>query len=321
MSDWQHVLAIVTSILLMAGGAHVAVESSCRIGRRLGVSQLVIGLTFVALGTSLPELTVTLVAAFEGQGGISVGNVVGSNVFNLGFILGGCALVSAIPTSRTLMVRDGFILLLAATFLTLMLYWDLTLGRFEGGVMLLGLIAYIFFLYWTGARHASEAEWVSEAVGDDAAKQSGSLMKDLLVFSVGLAVVIGASQLLVHSATHIARVMGVTEWVIGVTVVAAGTSAPELAVSVVSLMKGRFDISAGNLIGSDLFNILGVLGVAGLVHPVTVSAQTRPSLILVPASVLLLLVFVRTGWRISRLEGGLLFLVGALRWWVDIQPM
>ncbi len=303
---------VAASIAVLAFGAHYLVEAAARIGMRLGLSELIIGLTFVAIGTSAPEFGVTVIAALDGQGDISVGNVVGSNIFNLGFILGGCALFRPIPTSRTLLSRDGLILAISSVVLVAYVYFDLELSALEATSFLVALVAWLILLY--RAKGGGE----DGPIDDIEVKPSDSIPIDLLVFIMGLGAVIGGSQLLVSSSIDLARYFEVSEWVIAVTIVAAGTSAPELAVSIVSVVKGRYAIGAGGLVGSDIFNVLGVLGVAGTIHPVTIHADSRPSLLALPVMVLALLFFARTGWRISRLEGALLLLFGIGRWWLDL---
>lgn len=304
---------VAASIALLAFGAHYVVEAASRIGVRLGMSELVIGLTFVAIGTSAPEFGVTVTAALEGRGDISMGNVVGSNIFNLGFILGGCALIRPIPTGRSLLMRDGAILAVASLVLVAFVYFDLELSALEGGLFLLALFAWLLMLYRT------KGGGEDGPIDDFELRPSESIPFDVLLFGVGLASIVGGSELLVTSAVSLATDFGVSEWVVAVTIVAAGTSAPELAVSIASVAKHRYAIGAGGLVGSDIFNVLGVLGVAGTIHPVTIAAESRPSLVALPLMVLALLLFVRTGWKVSRFEGLLLVLFASARWWLDLS--
>ncbi len=188
------------------------------------------------------------------------------------------------------------------------------------------LVGWLLVLY-RGAREmmrdGGQVDWEDLAadVPIDTAplEASVSVPRDLGLFVFGLVAVIGGSELLVGGATALARDMGVSEWVIGVTIVAAGTSAPEAAVSLACVLRGRFDIGAGNLVGSDIFNVLGVLGVAGTIQPVSVHAGARMSLIALPVMVFVLLFFIRTGWRVSRLEGLALLAFASFRWWLDLS--
>ncbi|MDE1460808.1 calcium/sodium antiporter [Spartinivicinus poritis] len=306
---WLNALIVLVTMLLIAKGAQWVVVSASQLAKLLGLSELVIGLTVVAMGTSAPEFAVTLIAGLKGHGNISVGNIVGSNIFNLGFILGGCALVKAIPTSSKLVWRDGMVLFAATVFLTIVVGLDLHLGRLEGAIMFTGLVLYIIYLLYQRDDSLS-----SEAVLSVA---NHPLFKQCLMLGGGLILILASSHLMVDAAASIAADFGVSEWVIAVTIVAAGTSAPEIATSLTGVIKGHYSLSAGNIIGSDLFNLLGVLGLAGMLQPVTTDPMARISLLAVTAMVLVTVFFMRTGWRISRLEGALLVFFGLMRWGFD----
>jgi len=302
----SNALIILISALVLWWGAVWIVESAARIARRLGLSELVIGLTIVALGTSSPEFAVTVGAALKGQGNISVGNVIGSNIFNMGFILGGVAVVRAIATSRTMVVRDGG-MLIALSLLLLLFFRDLYIARWEGMFLLALLVLYVGILLFSRESveevPAGEFRWY-----------------DILRLLAGLVLVIGGGHFLVEAAVALAYIIGVSDWAIGVTIVAAGTSAPEFAVSLVGAIRGRHGISAGNLIGSDIFNLLGVLGLAATIRPMTVDPSVYSSLLVLAGMVFLVVVFLmRTGWVISRWEGALLILINLVRWILDFR--
>ena len=282
------------------------VESSVRIAHHLGVSQLVIGLTIVAFGTSAPEFAVTIGAAIQGQSNISVSNVIGSNVFNLGFILGGVSIVRAIGSSRRLIWRDGMILI-ASTILILVFLWDYQLARIEGLFLFLGLIAYNLFLVLKKEKADVESSRPQSRFSDTL----------LLVFSIG--VIVMGGYLLRKGAVELARAIGISEWVIGATVIAAGTSAPEFATSLVASLKGHHGISAGNLIGSCIYNILGVLGLAGLLRPMVVATNVRSSIFMLIILVLLAVAMLRTNAKLSRREGIVLVAVGILIWIIEFM--
>ena len=313
---WTHAIVVLVMVGVIAVGAHWVVESSARMAARLGVSELIIGLTVVAFGTSAPEFAVTLLAAFRNQGDISVGNIVGSNIFNLGFILGGCAMVRAIPTSKALVKRDGVVIAAATLLVFALLAWDLRLDRYDGAVLFLLLLVYLALLFKQRKEHPEEAPDDEFHLDTEHPKSLGHDVVELLG---GLMAIIGGSHLLVLSATALARGFGVSEWVIAVTVVAAGTSAPELATSLAGVIKNRYGISAGNIIGSDIFNMLGVLGLAGLLRPVEVDAMARVSLAALSATVMVVLLFMRSGWRLSRLEGFALVAIATVRWIFDFS--
>lgn len=302
MSILVDIVIILISIVAIGQGAAWLVDASVRIASKLGVSDLVIGLTVVAAGTSAPEFAVTFLAAFRGMGDISVGNIVGSNIFNLGFILGGTAIIKSLSTNGTVVVRDGGFLLIGTLMLTGFL-WDLSLGFLEGSIMLFMLVAYLGHLFWNKEEVAFEAE-------------SGQAYRwyDPFILLLGLVMVVGSSHLLVSSASDLAALAGISQWVIGATIVAAGTSAPELATSIVAALKGNHGISVGNLLGSDIFNMYGVLAVTAMMKDLPVDAEARSNLLALVFMVFLVIVFMRTGWRISRWEGVVLVLIGLGRW-------
>ena len=301
----MEILTDVTIVLVCVGviakGATWLVDSASKIAKRLGISELVIGLTILALGTSAPEFAVSILAALKGVGNIAIGNIVGSNIFNLGFILGGTAIIHSLKTSRTLIVRDGFFLLFG-TFILLFFLWDLTLTKFEGGVLFSLLILYLGYLYVK--REPLETKQVMGKMD----------WWDPLMLIGGLAMVLVGAHFMVESAINLARYMGVSEWVIGATVIAAGTSAPEFATSLAAALRSRYGMSVGNLIGSDIFNLFGVLGVAGILNNITVSLDARMHLVFLSLMVALVLVFMRTGWVVSRREGYILVMIGLVRW-------
>jgi len=302
------IFVIILSVILLWKGADWVVESASRIGKKLGMSEIVIGLTIVAFGTSAPEFAVTLSAALRGQGNISVGNVVGSNIFNLGFVLGGVAAVRAIRTNPTLVKRDGFVLI-GTTLLLLAFIWDLHLSRLEGIILFGLLIAYMSYLFWKREVILEEEE--AAAISDEAT------WLDLVKLIGGLAAIIFGGHLLVDHASALAGRLGVSEWVIGVTIVAAGTSAPEMIISLVAVLHDRPGISIGNLIGSDIFNLQGVLGLAAMINPMRVDSDAITSISLLIAMVCLVVFFLRTGWVVSRLEGGSLIIINLVRWVFD----
>ena len=225
-------ILVIISIIMLWKGADWLVDSASEIAHTLKVSDLIIGLTVVAFGTSAPEFAVTISAAITKQSDISIGNVIGSNIFNLGFILGGTAIIHPITTSSKLSNRDG-------------------------------------------------------------------------------------GHLMVKHASSVAHYLGVSDWVIAVTIVAAGTSAPEFATSIAAALKGRHGIALGNLIGSDLFNLLGVLGLAGIINPTYISEDIYSSTFLLVIMVGITLFMIRTNWRISRAEGTILVVINLVRWYYN----
>ena len=285
-------------------------DSAAEIAHTLHVSDLVIGLTVVAFGTSAPEFAVTISAAFSGQSEISIGNVIGSNIFNLGFILGGTAVIRPISTSPKLFNRDGLYLLISTSIIFFMFFgfdgWtpNDAYSKTEGGFLFLMLIGYILYMFLkkepVEETHPHSATWLS-----------------YIYFIVGLISIVAGGHLMVTHASNVARYLGVSDWIIAVTIVAAGTSAPELATSITAALKGRHGIALGNLIGSDLFNLLGVLGLAGIINPTMIEQEIYFSVFNLIMMVGLVLLMIRTNWRISRIEGGILVAINLIRWYFD----
>ncbi|WP_262180323.1 sodium:calcium antiporter [Haloarcula laminariae] len=298
------VLYVGVSVVALWFGADQFVTGASRVARRLGVPGLVVGLTVVAFGTSAPEFAVTIDAALAGQSDISVANVVGSNILNLGFILGGVALVRAMAMSRTLVARDG-LLLVGSTAVLLAVAADGRLSAVEGAVLFASLLAYLLVLSRAGS---TDAETAADPFHPP---DAGRLL-------VGLALVVGGGHLLVVSAVDIARVAGVSEWVIGLTIVAAGTSLPEFATSLAAARAGRTGISAGNLVGSCIFNVLGVLGLAALVRPLAVSPAGVEGAAWLLGTTVLVVVLFYTEETLTRLEGGLLVVLNAANWLLNL---
>ncbi len=296
---------LVLSIICLWKGADALVESASRIAEKFGVSDLVIGLTVVAFGTSAPEFAVTINAALKQQADISVGNIVGSNIFNLGFILGTVAMFKAIQSTRKLVYRDG-VFMIVITFLLLFFFHDNSLSRCEGIILMVILAGYLLFLFIN-----------KEQLEDEEIIHEEATLRDAFLLPGSIGIVIAGGHFLVESSSFLARSAGISEWVIGVTIVAAGTSAPEMATSLAAVLKGRHGMSAGNLIGSDLFNILGVLGLAGALNPMTINPHAYGSLLMLSGMVILVIVMLRTGWRLSRLEGAILVCIGLARWIMD----
>ena len=301
---------VLTSIVMLWKGADWLVDSAAEIAHSLKVSDLVIGLTVVAFGTSAPEFAVTISAAITKQTNISIGNVIGSNIFNLGFILGGTALIRPIITTPKLFFRDGFFLLISTVLIFFLFFgidgWsaDDAFSNMEGLFLFSLLIGYIIFLF------------VKKEAPEEIHPHSAT-SRSYLVFFIGIILIVYGGHLMVTHASSIARAFGISDWVIAVTIVAAGTSAPEFATSLTAAMKGRHNIAVGNLIGSDLFNLLGVLGLAGMINPATIEKDIYMSIFNLVLMVGLVLFFIRTNWRIGRIEGGILVTINLIRWYFD----
>ena len=331
-------LAVDFGLLVVAAaglwiGAGLLVEGAVGLAERIGLSEAVIGLTVVAIGTSAPEMVVTVDAAVSGQGDIAVANVVGSNVFNLGFVLGGLALTREVPTSRTLVRRDGPVLIAAALLVTWFLL-DGQLVSWEGGALVALWLAYVVTLLLRRRRSGPKAVEVEDR-GIDAAVEAavpdipGELDEWAEVATwprwrlvgailLGLVLLLGGARVLVGSASSIARAAGIADWLIGLTVVAAGTSMPEFATAAAAAKRGSHGVSAGTLIGSDLSNLLLALGVAAVIEPLVIGVAVLPNLGPLLLTVVLVVALALTEERLSRLEGALLVAVALARWVVPL---
>ena len=260
-------LSIFGGLVLLAAGAEGLVRGAASGARRMGLSPLLIGLTVVAYGTSAPELVVSVQAAVGGTPDVALGNVVGSNIGNIGLILGVAALMSPIRAKAQLLWVD-IPIMIGVSALLLALLWDGVIGRLNGGVLMLGAGAYTVVCIW-GARDESQA--VLEDLFDDGVPAKGSLGRDLLFGIGGLALLVLGARFLVSGAVTVAEALDISTAVIGLTVVALGTSLPELATSVVAALRGQSDLALGNVVGSNVFNILGILGITACVQPLDAS--------------------------------------------------
>ena len=267
-----NILFCLIGFLLLYFGAEWLVKGSSSLARSLGVTPVVIGLTVVAFGTSAPELVVSLVSSIQGKSMIAVGNVVGSNICNIALVLGVSALFQPITSHRSVVTRDIPIMLGISVYL-LVLSLNSNLGRVEGATLFAGIILYTFFNYYIAMRESKKGlaqEAVLEELGVEEVEYITSRKKQIIFILVGIFGVVFGAQLVVGSAVKIMTVLGVSEKFIGLTIVAFGTSLPELATSVVAAIRKEMDISIGNLVGSNVFNIMSVLGVASLVRPITI---------------------------------------------------
>jgi cation:H+ antiporter len=303
----EYILLVIGLVLLVIG-AEALVRGASRLAATFGISPLVIGLTVVAFGTSAPEMAVSTVSCLAGQSNIALGNVIGSNIFNILLILGVSALVAPLVVSQQLIKLD-VPLMIAVSALVYFFCIDGVISRPEGLLLFSGIFAYTAFLIRQSRRE-------NKAVQEEYAREYGKkeplslkvLLKDTALILAGLGLLVLGSKWLVDGAVAIAQKLGVSELVIGLTIVAAGTSLPELATSVVASIRGERDIAVGNVVGSNLFNLLAVLGVAGVVSPsgIAVSPQVLhfDLPVMVAVAIACLPIFF-TGSRISRREGAL----------------
>ncbi|MDX1695414.1 MAG: calcium/sodium antiporter [Ketobacteraceae bacterium] len=260
------VLLFVVGLVCLIAGAETLVRGASRLAAMFGIPPIVIGLTVVAFGTSSPELAVSIKSSLSGQAGVALGNVVGSNIFNVLFILGISAIIIPLTVDRQLLRLDVPVMVVMS-IVVLLLSLDQALSRADGLLLVTVLFSYIgFLIYQSRKNHAQLAAEMPEAQTVPAAGNAGWLM-NLVLIVIGLALLVAGSRWLVDSAVAFAQYLGVSELVIGLTIIAAGTSLPEVVTSIIAAVRGERDIAVGNVIGSNIFNILGVLGFAGIVAP------------------------------------------------------
>lgn len=335
-----NIVLLVLGVIIVLKGADWLTDGAVNIATRFGVSQMVIGLTIVAMGTSMPEFCVSMVSALKGTPDLAVGNVVGSNTFNTLLIVGCSALVAPIMVKRSSVKRD-IPFAVVASLLMLLFCLDGAIGRVDAAVLFAGFCLFMFVTLkyaktteepaaavatsgaatataiseasssQTSDHKASSSETSAhEASSSEASQASGtSMLKAVVMLVVGLLCLIAGSNMFVDNASFVASSLGVSDAVIGLTIVAGGTSMPELATSMVSAKKGNSDIAIGNVIGSNVFNILMIIGITGLVKPMHIAGITTLDLIMMLTSMLLMWFFCRTTYKVKRWEGAVLTIV------------
>lgn len=299
------VLYVLSSLVLLYFGASWLVKGSSSLAIKAGVSPLIAGLTVVAFGTSSPELVVSVNVALSGHGNIAIGNVIGSNLFNICIILGISAVITPLKIKMQLLKIDIPILIIT-TIVFMLLFADRHISRLEGGILLVGIILYTT-LNIILARREKDKEVIdefNETVSNGKIKWYFSA--GMIVLGIG--VLVAGSEILVKGAVDIARSLGVGDTIIGLTIIAAGTSVPELASSIVAVMKKEYDIAIGNVIGSNIFNILGIIGISGIINPLSAIAISNIDLYIMLGVTFLLLPFFRTNYTLKRDEG--IFMIG-----------
>jgi cation:H+ antiporter len=301
------ILALVVGVAVLGYGADLFVEASSRLARRLGISPVVIGLTVVAFGTSAPEMAVNIMGAAQGSSGIAFGNVVGSNIFNVMVILGLCAMIKPLLIKGQLLKIDIPIMCGASA----LLWWfaqDGVLSKIEAAALTAGIIGYVTLQVRLALkeRQAVKQEFEQEF------SEGGTYPRNLILLAVGLVLLVVGARLFVYGAVELARLWGISETVIALTIVSAGTSLPEVATSVAATLKGEKEIAIGNVVGSNIFNLLAVMGISGLVAPLALTADTAMSSIDIPVMLLSSLLLAPLAHFRGKLElwVGALFLIG-----------
>lgn len=304
--------AVIAGFILIAWSAERFVVGASGLARCLGMSPLVIGLTIVGFGTSAPEMLVSGVASWDGKPLMAIGNAIGSNITNIALVLGATAIVQPLVVGSGILHRELPVLLLTM-FAGLLLCIDGELGRIDGIVLGIGLMAFIAWVVRLGLRQRNQDPIESEIVEELEQVPAMTVTRSLVLFVLGLVVMFLSSRLLVWGCVEIARFWGVSELVIGLTIVAIGTSLPELAATLVSAIKGEHDLALGNIIGSNMFNLLGVLALPGLLAPGGLGGDVLERdfpVMLILTVALFAMAYGRDGrGRINRIEGGLFLLV------------
>lgn len=317
---------IIIGVALVIWGADRLTEGASSLARGMRVPEIVIGLTIVAAGTSAPELFVSLVSALKGTSDLAVGNVIGSNIFNTLLIVGCSAAVAPIAVAPNTVKKDIPFAIVASLMFFILCFddmssphlWGNEITRQDGLILLVGFLAFMFYTFRM-AINSGQLKLREEELGVEPVKEPrdySHLWRNLAWIVVGLACLIGGSNLFVDSATYLAHRFGIRQSIVGLTIVAGGTSLPELATSVVAAYKGRSAIAIGNVIGSNVFNILLILGVTAVIHPLRIMGITIVDLMTMLISIGLMWLFAITKYYVSRREGWVLILtfVGYMAW-------
>ena len=296
------ILSGIVGLVMLYYGAEWLVSGGVGIAGKLKIPSLVVGLTLVAFGTSAPELVVSIDAALTDHGDISIGNVIGSNICNIGLILGLCAVICPLRVNKAMFKLDMPLMMVSAIVLAVFLLSLKGLTRWCGLVFFASVVAYTGWSIYSGRKNVPAEE-------ENAPEISKKALWLLMVMVIGgLAILVGGAKLLVNSAVYIAGCCGVSQAVIGLTVVAIGTSLPELATSVVASLKGESDIAIGNVVGSNIFNVLAILGIAPLISPIKIEGIEAVDMAVMLAVCAGVYLFAFTGSKINRPEGAALLL-------------
>lgn len=299
----MEVIWLLVSLVILYYGAEGLVFGASSLAKRIGVSPLIIGLTIVSIGTSMPELVVSAKSAMSGQSGIAIGNVLGSNMFNVGIILGLSAIIYPLAVKRQLLKFDVPIMILTSV-LFLLLFLDYGIARLEALFMVVLFVLYISYLLITSKKNPKDKNNQESDI-----KVSKHWSLDLIFIVAGLLALVFSSDLLVDNSIIIAQRLGMSEAMIGLTIIAAGTSMPELATSVVAAIKKRSDIAIGNIVGSNIFNILLILGVTGLIQPISTPEINYMDTLFVVILGLVLWLFIKFSSHVRRWQGVIFILM------------
>jgi cation:H+ antiporter len=304
-----NVFLLLLGVAMLTAGGEALIRGSLAAAKRLGVSPLLSGLVIVGFGTSAPELVVSIDAAINGRPDIAIGNIVGSNIGNTLLILGLCAVITPLAV-RPLALRRDTVTVVAATILFMLLVAGSALQRADAVILLIALFAYLSWAYLTERSNTTHSAALHKAEAEELAIVPKTVVWIVAAVVLGFFLLIGGSQVLLTGAVGIAEGFGISGTVIGLTLVAVGTSLPELSISVIASFRKHADVAVGNILGSNIFNLLGILGISALLQPLPVPARILEfDQWVLLGTALLLSLFLYTGYRLSRMEGGL-FLIG-----------
>lgn len=295
------ILLLIVSIGILYFGAEMLVKGASSMALKLGLSALVVGLTVVAFGTSAPELVVSLNAAWTGKGNIAIGNAIGSNIFNCSIILGLAALVKPLHVQMHLLRKDTPIMIAIMLVFTLF-FIDHTIGRLEAAILFLLLIGYSTYQIKQSRKESQKVVDEFESTIKPEPPRS-KLLFDIVLIITGLGALVGGSELMVHHAVIMAKLLGMSDALIGLTIIAAGTSMPEMATSVLAAFKGKSDIAMGNIIGSSVFNLLAIIGLSGIIKPITAPEVHFSDILIMIGISVLMFIFLITKQKLSKPEG------------------
>jgi cation:H+ antiporter len=299
------ILSILGGLILLAVGAEGLVRGSSSVALRMGVTPLVVGLTIVAFGTGSPEFAVSIGSALEGNTSLAMGNIIGSNITNIALILGIAAIINPLKVRAEIVRRETPVMVVVTGFLWLLLY-DGELGRFDGAILTGGAVAYTFLTYYLSKQ--KQKKEVVEEFADAFETPKTSVWLDVVLIVIGLILLVLGANFLLDGAVTIAKYFGLSDVVIGLTIIAVGTSLPELATSSLAARKGESDVALGNAIGSNVLNILAVLGITALIQPISLEGVRTLDLGVMLGSAILLNVLLGRNFVLDRVEGSLLII-------------
>ena len=317
----NNILFLALGVLLLTIGGEALIRGAVAAANRLNVSPLLTGLIIVGFGTSAPELVVSVDAAMRAQPDLAIGNVVGSNIGNILLILGICALITPLSVRPLALRRDAITVVIASIAFTI-LSRDGTLGYLDAAVLLSAFAIYLAWAYWSERFHFAPSAELHEAEAKELTSLPRSPITTILAIAFGLLMLIGGARVLLIGAVGIAQAFGVSEAVIGLTIVAVGTSLPELSVSVIAAFRKHADVAVGNILGSNIFNLLGILGISALLQPLQIHERVfRFDQWVLLGTAVLILLFLYTGRRLTRLEGATLLAGYGLYLWVSFSVL